>query len=816
MMTETPAVDFTGCGWWWPEGLDPQPDQFADFACDFELSAGAREAWMALSCGTWATLWVNGARIWHGPPREVAPWQYYDVVDLQPHLVEGLNRLRVRGYHLGVTTQFHQPCLAGILVQGRVVSPEAELDLSDRRRWRAAPSPAFRPGAARLFSCLGFGEYVDLREDPKAWLGQPAPALWRPPACVADHPLAGRERLIARDLPPPAGGIRRAHWIQDRPGWQVWDFGEEVFGFLRAEVESRGGGCCTLLHGESLLASGLPDHRFSGGDFRETLLLPAGRRHWESFEKRALRYLAVSEGFQLHRLEVREELRPLMEVWRARPEAAHLEAEEKAIVAAAARTIQLNCDDMLTDCPRRERSQYNDPSVYMAAFPLLFGTWAPVRRWLRQYCRGAGPDGVLRMCYPSPSGHGVIPDFSLSFAENIARYGHASGDWETVRVCYDSAVAAVEGFRPHEDPQGLLADLPGWVFLCNSFEVAKHPRSSALNAVYAASWKYLAELAARFGDPRADAFSAHHLARRRAWRSVFLQDGRLLCADSSPQHEKRRWWNYHFEADQGSFSDPQGDPPPPRVLKVEPDGPSPRLHLAANGPIKVWQGGRLLAELAPRQPWFRPPVFHPWSVEIPQGSLGQAVLLEVDHNRIDWEVYFEWEAASPGECRVGQRTDGVPAEQVPLDRVVHPRPWTAPLHSQISVGYAAALGMLETEEARALLRSCLRESYHVPWMKRTTPIIAQPVADPCLIHHRAVLCNTPQSLYFFCRALRHYGMKTEARSLCRRIFGAMLRAGASTLWEEFAPRSSLCHAWSAFCVEHLLESGPEPGLPLDL
>jgi hypothetical protein len=114
--------------------------------------------------------------------------------------------------------------------------------------------------------------------------------------------------------------------------------------------------------------------------------------------------------------------------------------------------------------------------------------------------------------------------------------------------------------------------------------------------------------------------------------------------------------------------------------------------------------------------------------------------------------------------------------------------------------------MLEHDEAAAVLRKCLREHYYVPWLKRTTPLICPETKDANLIRERAVLCNTPQSLAFFCRALADHGMCDHARDLCRRLFGVMLDAGSTTLWEEFAPRSSLCHAWGAFCVQYLLPS----------
>lgn len=782
----TPVIDWSGASWWWPAGLDARPLQYADFACDLDLGAAPVHAWIALSCGSWYTLWVDGAWTAHGPPREVAPWQYYDVVDLRPLLHAGRNRLRLRVWHLGLPTQFHAPCLAGLLLRGLVDG----LRLDDPALWRAAPARHQLPDVPHLHHCAGYGEHADLAVDPAAWLHADADPAWPHPALVAAHPLPGRERLLPSDLPACTGRTWTATPLHVRDGWQVWDFGQEVFGFLGADLAAGAPGTCDLLQGESLQADGLPDHRFGGGDWRDRLELPAGRRAWESFEKRALRYLALPEGIAVHRLAVREHHRPLTEVWRQRSD---LSARDRAIVAAAARTVTLCCDDLLNDCPRRERAQYNDPAVYMAAFPLLFGTHEPVRRWLRQYLRGAGPDGRLRACYPSPPGMMVIPDFSIAFAQNLRAYLDATGDSETVRLGFPAAIAGVASFDRHADADGLLREVPGWIFLCNSCEVAKYPRSAGLNALYAASFLHLAGLAELLGDPRAPAWRARAANLRTAWRAAFWRDGRILDADSSPQHERHRWWNYHVDADRGSLT--VGGAQPLRI-SVPWQGAATRLAVAAAGRIRIRHGGRMLLDAEPASPWTRPHPFEPWEVDLPAGFTGGELEIELAHSGVDWEFYLAADGGSPGPLRVDGRETAC-------------RPWSAPRWNQITAGYAIDAGMLEPDEARAVLRRCLRPAYHVPWLKRTTPIVCVPTSDRELIEQRAVLCNTPQSLAFFCRALRTHGLADEARGLCRLLFGAMLDAGATTLWEEFAPRSSLCHAWGAMCVEHLLGHGSE-------
>lgn len=785
----------------------PEPDQFADFAADVEIPTKPSTAWMALTSGSWYSLWVNGELLSHGPPRETAPWQYYDRIDLEAALTAGMNRIRIRAYHLGVDTQSHAACMAGLMVMGEIAGTGWLIDPGCRNNWLAAKSPAFLRGAPRLLGCLGFGEHANLEESTDDWLYLPADVSWKMPAIVAQHPLTGRENLIASDLPQFSGEVREAVFLRETSGWQVWEFGGEVFGFLELRIEADQPATCTILHGESLTRADLPDHRFCAGDFREILEMPAGIRCWKAFEKRALRYLALPSTIRVHRLAIRESHWPLKETWREIPGVELLPDHDFAIIAAASRTVVLCCDDLLNDCPRRERSQYADPADYMESMPLLFGTLEPVRRWLRQYIRGASQDGVLRMCYPSPPDKTIIPDFSIGFASTLLRYLRLSGDIDTVRQCYPAALAGLEVFDRHSDANGLLTNVPGWIFLCNSFEVAKHPRSASLNALWSDGWRALGELARTLRESGEDRFLSKADAVRVAWRDMFWQGGRILDCDISPDHEHRTWWNYHFEADRGYFAEGSEDPGS-FVIRFQIQRTASELTIAAAGRIRVWCEGNLILDETNRRAWTHPHPFNPWKCSLP--SRPAEILIEVFHNPTDWEIYVAFDDGHPGPAMVGEVAESSHDDTRSLaGMAVRPakfRPWTAPIHNQITAGYCA--GMLKPNEASDVLRQCLREKYHVPWLKRTTPLLCTVTEDRSLIAHRAVLCNTPHSLSYFCRALATHSMRNEAKDLCQKLFGTMIDAGHSTLWEEFAPRSSLCHAWGAFCVQYLLPESP--------
>ena len=784
-------IDWTGAQWWWPQGLTPAPHQYADFALDLDLPGAPDQAWIALSSGTWYVLWVNGRWIEHGPTREVAPWHYYDVHDLAPLLRPGRNHLRIRAAHLGLATHWHAPCQAGLLVRGVVVADEREIDLGQRQAWRAAHDSSHLPNPPHRHQCSGWAEHVDLTRDPQLWLTTDADPAWQPPASIAVHPLPGRERLIPETAPRRCGRTRKAVLLHRHDTWQVWDFGQEVYGFMGVDLTAARAMTCDILEGSSLV-DGLPDINFSSGDFRDRLELPAGRRHWDSYDKISARYVAFPAEIEIGNLEIREHHQPLVEVWRASPAAKALDPLDHAIITAAARTVTLYSDDLIAD-PRRERSQYNDPSVHMHTYRILYGTYEPIRRWLLQYQRGADADGVLRMCYPSPPGFHIIPDFSISFARNLHEYLDATGDTATALACFPSAVAGVLALERHADANGLLCNVPGWVFLCNSFELGKHPRSAALNALWADAWVHLGALCERFGDARAATFRSKGAQLRAAWRAAFWRGDRILDCDRSPDHQTVTWWNYHYNGHLGGFLD-SGDRDEVFRLDLPWDGRAAPLQLAAHGLVRVLADQRLIFAAQHADAWSKPQPFEAWTTAIPAGT--RNLRIEVGWNSIDWEVYLASDGPMP--------TTGTVSGRLGEERTAPLRPWRAPVWNQITAGYAIASGMLDPAEAVPLLRRCLRDTYHVPWLKRTTPIIATPCSDEHLIADRAVLCNTPQSLAFLCRALGAHGLTNQARLLCRRLYGAQVQAGSKTLWEEFAPRSSLCHAWAAQCVEWLL------------
>ncbi len=764
-MSHTPILAENARWMWAPDCTGP--NHYVEFAREIDVRGDGAAAWIQVSAETSLRLWVNGRLVHSGPPREVPPYFYFDTIDLRPHLVEGRNELRIVAHHQGKDSQSYQAGTPALLIAGCA----GEEDLGDPRGWRARRMTRYRTDAHRLFGCLGFSERVDF-----AAVDLP----WGEVCTVALHPWTERPVALARDLPEWRETVREpVSQVAHEDGWLV-DMGQEVSGYIELAVRAERPVTLAVSYAEALI-DGRVDATKAGMNYSDRLELVAGEVKWRSYEKRAFRFLRLDTSVEVKALRVIEHVWPYERV----REKAGDSALVQRIREVSARTIELNTEDMLTDCPWRERAQYMDSQFYMGAMLRLFGTLEPIKRFLHQFPRGADATGLLRACYPSPAGMTVIPDFSMSYAVLLLRYLELSGDLETVRKNLPLAERGVLAFRKYEDAAGLLVDVPGWIFLDNTFELPKFPRSAGLNAVYHGGYRALAALLRACGEPaRAEEMEARAAVIRAAFRSVFLCDGRLLDADSTPEHEKHRQWVYHHGGGKGGSFRLQVE-----FRKSEAAHP---LRLAVHGGACVWIDGAEVASVKEGGSWTRSAIYQPVTLPTPADTAWHRLELEVEFSGIDWECYLsslsdvEW-------CDM--RVDGRTAELR-----VNPWPWL----TQTTVGYAAYHGLLEDDEAKALLKACLPTRYVLPYAKRTTPFFAQ-IGEAAPDEKRILPCNVPASLFHFCHALRRYGMKREARALLLPIYSGMLERGATTWWEEWNTGSSLCHAWASFVVEFIDE-----------
>jgi hypothetical protein len=477
------------------------------------------------------------------------------------------------------------------------------------------------------------------------------------------------------------------------------------------------------------------------------------------------------------------------------------------LIEVSARTIQICAEDLLIDCPWRERAQYFDALWYFNATDKLFGTRETQRRFLLQMLRAARPDGALRCAYPSFPHTNVLMDYSASYTRIVEQYYRATGDQEIVEACYETARNSLVCFQKYENAQHVLENLPpDSVWIDNSFELIKNPRSAGINAIYAGGYRSLSYLAQVLGkDEEAKGWKEHYQRIRTGFRATFVCDERLLDSDVSPQFEEYSLWNYHHLAETGWRAAPgQSFLLRTRVRFTKEIEQTLRFCFYKRG--RAWLNGELIIDVENGGGWGDPPLFRPQDVTVQPQSGWNEVAIELEYQDVDWEVWFGTIAPlEVDECMVTEQpTETARALTEFSSENAHRtnvRPYfVAPL-SQQTVGLSAYFGMLEDDEAKRFLRAALPKKHYSNYRKRTTPFFAHETQDAEKLRHNVLATNMPSSLYYLAHALKQYGMEDEAKAHLRVVYGGMLERGATTWWEEWGTNSSLCHAWGSFIVD---------------
>lgn len=762
-------VSWEGGDWLWSCSAPPEND-YASFSASFHLEGEAEEAWLAFACDTSARVYINDQLRHVGPPREVPPFFYYDVLDLRSALRTGENEIELLVHHCGVPHQSHDSVPAGIMLQGEIRSSSGLQPIS-RMDWRVGEAPQYRRDVHRLGPCLGFAEHLDLTAQPCAR---------RPPVIARRFGEGPLLKPLARDL--PRFEVETFSHVRIEAGGEgcLIDMGREVFGFVALELELPVAATLRIGYAEAL-TDGRVIWTKGGMQYFDRLTAAAGNSAFQTYEKRAFRYIRVDDprvsviGARV--FEYRYPHPPARGVPRS--------SRESRLFRLAERTMRINSEDLLIDCPWRERAQYSDPFICFGAMKRIFGSADVARRYLRQMFRGLREREGPSMCYPSPPQTLVIPDFALLLADQILAVCRLTGDRDLLEEGFPLAEKAHLAVASGEGADGLLRNLPGWNFLDNNLHFPRKPASAGMNAIYAGSCLALSEMARLLGlSEQAAGYAAKAQELRLTWRRTFLQPDRILDADSSPDLERLRCYNYLHPRPASAFSITA-------CLEFAETGEH-EVKVGAWSPVKIAIDGVPQAAAETMGTWLDPALTVPLSLRV--GGRRVDIAIDVAASSLDQEVYL---ASNDAFGIRGTRVDGKPAEW---------RPWIQPFKTQVSTGFASCFGLIEGEEARRYVKSVLRPHYYTNYDRKTTPLFVEVTADEDKLRDAVTPCNTPWSLYYFCRGLRRAGMHSEARQFIHTCYAPMLQKDCSSLWEEWKEGSSLCHLWGTAPLEFLFDA----------
>jgi alpha-L-rhamnosidase len=295
---------------------------------------------------------------------------------------------------------------------------------------------------------------------------------------------------------PGAPAIIHPGTGQDR--YAVVDFGKEVTGHPVIEIDwATGGEIIDLGYSEILQtsegeilspASGIrgkvnPDR--ANVHYADRYICRPGRQRFQTFDKRAFRYLQVDVRNAKQDLAVG----PVSLIFSTYP------VEYKGdfncpdpllnrIWEVGRWSVHLNMEDAYTDCPWRERGQWwGDARVQVLVNYYTFGDFALVRNGLRQIAQSQTGEGVTMGIYPTDWSYGILPTFTLLWIVSLWDYYVFSGDEALLEELFPAVERAVEFFERFRSSHDLLRNVPYWLFV-DWADVETQGESASVNALY--------------------------------------------------------------------------------------------------------------------------------------------------------------------------------------------------------------------------------------------------------------------------------------------------------------------------------------------
>jgi alpha-L-rhamnosidase len=489
----------------WPTGRERRMNDFVAFKATFDITDGDRPVLRVTGCSVYR-VWLNGCFAGYGPARAAKGFFRVDEWPLAARSGENSLVIEVSAYNCNnYCVPDHAAFLqAEVVAKGRVLAATG-------RDFSAHETPRVSKCSRYSFQ-RAFGEAYRLSREFK---GAELPLSIQPDVALLSRGIPYPDFSVSPDatfvastdvgrIAPSA--IRTARWVDCAPSWfkcyapkdlevNVWkelqgvetrlgepaqsdclaaghgvlyDIGRVASGFPILEVECRKAGVLYLAFDEILTNGMVNPLRDVCNAVRYDM--EPGRYRIETFEPYSLKYIhvfALDGEFSVSCPRVRAYRSPSADD-------AVLSSSDPAldkIFAAARATFSQNAVDVFTDCPGRERAGWLCDSFFIGRVAaLLTGSTDIERLFFQNYLLPETyegiPDGMLPMCYPADHpGGGFIPNWAMWFVVELDEYLNRSGDRAMVEALKPRLLKLAEFLEHYENGDGLLENLPGWVFV---------------------------------------------------------------------------------------------------------------------------------------------------------------------------------------------------------------------------------------------------------------------------------------------------------------------------------------------------------------
>lgn len=309
------------------------------------------------------TLRINGLPVVQGPEGGYDFSYPYYRIDAAAYLVAGKNCLASHVFYQGLRNRVWGSAdnRAGFILRLEVAYSDGSKEVfGTDEHWRVHPLEAF-PGEETIGYSTQFLEHIDMRRMPSGWeLVGFDDSAW-----VA--PLMGRQdHVFTLQVTPPLQRytVRPQTTKRLEDGTWFYDFGTEIVGHTRVQVQGEAGQVITVRHGEELNDDGRVRYKLRANMTYEEKPVLSGKVDVIPFyDYRAFRYMEILDSPVEPDLWVEVRHHPFDAT------ASTFTSEDRSleqIFALCKNTIQMGSQGGFVDCPTREKGQYLGDTVIAA------------------------------------------------------------------------------------------------------------------------------------------------------------------------------------------------------------------------------------------------------------------------------------------------------------------------------------------------------------------------------------------------------------------------------------------------------------------
>jgi alpha-L-rhamnosidase len=444
-------------------------EDYSLFRKDVRIGASPiTRAVVQAAAGQQYELYVNGARLAHGPSFSYPDQQYYETTDVSGALRAGATNAIGLLTHWSTPGQGRPASVPAVIARIVVQHADDTVEIATTNATWQTHTGYWQPAALRNDEG-DFVEHLDERAVPAGWPTGALDNSWSAATVVGAHPVAPFTHLIpARShvvfLPYPPTSVRR---LAD--GAIVADFGAVRAATPVVHVRAGRAGRAVKVVGGYLLD---PD-----GHVSTTRGVQETDMHWD-FDERAgdqvlrpfgylgFRYLEIDGAGALKDADITADTRH-----------ADMPDERTAIFRSSNATLDaiwnlarnsalFDTQEQFLDTPTREKGPFLQDSFDVSqATMAAFGERAITAQALRDFALSQArywPDGRVNVVYPNGDGRRDIPDATETFVQWVWHAYEVSGDRAQLAALFPVVNNIVDYIKRAIDPHtGLVTNLPG-------------------------------------------------------------------------------------------------------------------------------------------------------------------------------------------------------------------------------------------------------------------------------------------------------------------------------------------------------------------